>query len=402
MSGKCVVGYALNAKKLRKSSKDATDPDSIAQPIIKPWRGGGLADILENNIDCADGVKFVQWDADVSAESQPIFDVIIHKLTEDVDRMHSSERIHAINCYLAAHPHTIIVDPFSAVHNVTSRLRTSSRLTDLQTRLGGDCPFSQPKYAVIDIGTEPKHVLDVMAQRNIEFPIICKPIEACGTPMSHNMVVIVSAADLGMLSLPCIIQQYYDHNEILFKVYVLGDDVMVFRRKSLPNLRVEKVEKLGELSLELASRRVVPASVSFSHDKSSLESNTKRRRLQESCMNSEAPIRMNEDHHSSEDKTDSTYNYSCSALEHCSCNCFSYLKTTSIRSVAFDSRKVYPTKKDFFASDSDTTGRLAQNDLETTEFAEFETQFTGSQYGVHICKYSIINSFFVSIARLAY
>jgi hypothetical protein len=39
-----------------------------------------------------------------------------------------------------------------------------------------------------------------------------------------------------MLSKPCIIQQYYNHNEKFFKVYVIDNDVMVYERSSLPNL----------------------------------------------------------------------------------------------------------------------------------------------------------------------
>ena len=38
------VGYALNAKKLRKSS-NADEKN----PTKKEWHGGGLADILDNN-----------------------------------------------------------------------------------------------------------------------------------------------------------------------------------------------------------------------------------------------------------------------------------------------------------------------------------------------------------------
>lgn len=46
----------------------------------------------------------------------------------------------------------------------------------------------------------------------------------------------MSPKDLYMLSKPCIIQQYYNHNEKFFKVYVIDNDVMVYERSSLPNL----------------------------------------------------------------------------------------------------------------------------------------------------------------------
>ena len=54
-------------------------------------------------------------------------------------------------------------------------------------------------------------------------------------------VVIVSSADIALVDnyRPCIVQQYFNHDATLFKVYVLGEDVMIYRRKSLPNLSVE-------------------------------------------------------------------------------------------------------------------------------------------------------------------
>jgi hypothetical protein len=41
--------------------------------------------------------------------------VIIHKLTEDIDRKESEEKIAALNAYLKARPKTEIVDSLDAV-----------------------------------------------------------------------------------------------------------------------------------------------------------------------------------------------------------------------------------------------------------------------------------------------
>jgi hypothetical protein len=42
---------------------------------------------------------------------------------------------------------------------------------------------------------------------------------------------------------PCIIQQYRDHSATFFKVYVIENEVMVYRRPSLPDL--ERYTALG-------------------------------------------------------------------------------------------------------------------------------------------------------------
>lgn len=49
-------------------------------------------------------------------------------------------------------------------------------------------------------------------------------------------MVIISKADLHLIDVPCVVQQYHDHDEALYKVYVIDQDVMVFKRQSLPNL----------------------------------------------------------------------------------------------------------------------------------------------------------------------
>ena len=99
----CIVGYALNKKKLRKSGaavSDATDNDinkgvdrdstqtnsHLSSPQSQhqhlQWRGGGLADLLSDKYDTR--VRFQPIDFDMPMEEQPFFHVIIHKLTEDI------------------------------------------------------------------------------------------------------------------------------------------------------------------------------------------------------------------------------------------------------------------------------------------------------------------------------
>ena len=48
--------------------------------------------------------------------------------------------------------------------------------------------------------------------------------------------VVLSVAGFESMTPPFIVQEYRDHNECFYKVYVINDEVMVFRRPSLPNL----------------------------------------------------------------------------------------------------------------------------------------------------------------------
>ena len=116
--------------------------------------------------------------------------MIFHKLTEDIDRKESAEKIGALNAYLASHPKTFIVDPLDAVTKVISRARCCESLANIIKK--SKCiPFTQPRFVLIESGQLDlvNHILLLMAAEGFGFPVICKPLEACGTPNSHRMVL---------------------------------------------------------------------------------------------------------------------------------------------------------------------------------------------------------------------
>lgn len=256
----CRVGYALNEKKMRKSGKSMIHESETCYSSRKDWHGGGLADILTDNVE--NGVLFQPFD--FGSKDQPFFHVIIHKLTEDIERDDSRDKIKSLEMYLQRNPKTVIIDPISSIKRVISRGRTCVLLQELCRDLGGS-PFSQPAFIVSD---HPSNVPALMRAANMRFPVICKPLEACGTPNSHSMVVLVNETGLPLLRCPCVVQQYRDHGGVFYKVYVIGDDVMVFRRPSLPDL-ASVINESPDLvkCVSFDSRYVYPSLSDFFADK---------------------------------------------------------------------------------------------------------------------------------------
>lgn len=277
----CIVGYALNAKKLRKSIKvnnnnnhnvkmssvgssgsyaacssdiysgcggvsssscSSIDMTSTVNKVtinhtttttttttsatpkkdnnnskLHEWHGGGLADILiannnydrdsndntllsssssclENNNNNNNLVKFIHWDYEIPLERQPIVHVIIHKLTEDIDKndYESKQKLLALELYLKKYPSTVIIDTIDSVRKVISRSRTCSYLHQIQLNLQHhQCPFTQPNFVIVNDDDEMNddRILTLLESSQLEFPVICKPLEACGTPKSHDMVI---------------------------------------------------------------------------------------------------------------------------------------------------------------------------------------------------------------------
>jgi len=92
----------------------------------------------------------------------------------------------------------------------------------------------------IDGDYSPTHTRPALADEidnsGLEYPLIAKPLTAAGTKSSHHMGIVLARDGLQRLKTPCLLQEFANHGEKLFKVYVLGESVWVFSRESLPNL----------------------------------------------------------------------------------------------------------------------------------------------------------------------
>lgn len=111
-------------------------------------------------------------------------------------------------------------------------------------------------------------------------------------------MVVVSKADLHLINVPCVIQQYHDHDEGLYKVYVIDQDVMVFRRQSLPNLHLTSSEAVlcsaassAMRSLAFDSRKNYPTYGDFVSGSSEVPSGERKdETVPSSSAKLEAPI----------------------------------------------------------------------------------------------------------------
>jgi inositol-1,3,4-trisphosphate 5/6-kinase/inositol-tetrakisphosphate 1-kinase len=216
-------------------------------------------------------ISFVPVDLNFPLEEQHggNFDAILHKLTEDillsmpetkssqlrnhVDnqridqesaqlvqlREQAVARLHRLERYKEEHPCCCLVDPPENIKVVLCRADIahvlSKCLVGVTTTSG--IPVATPKFYV-SYESDVNHLAAELHQRSFRFPLISKPFTAAGSPESHKMVISLNSNGLKEVQSPCLLQEYANHDAVLHKVYVLGDDVYVFQRSSLPNLPV--------------------------------------------------------------------------------------------------------------------------------------------------------------------
>jgi len=253
-------------------------------------------------------VSFVPIDLDSPLEEQHggKFDVILHKLTEDIlcfskmlqqqrqqrqqneknknsvneevdggiftyhhsnsnnnmnkRQARASQRIQRLSEYKnAVHPACVLVDPPTNILAVMSR---ADMANVLQRCLEGVVTKSgvmarTPWYRVVSedaiLDTEPSaslhqnvtYLANEITKSGIEYPLIAKPLSAAGIKSSHHMGIVLARDGLQRLKTPCILQEYANHGGRIFKVYVLGESVWVFARESLPNLPIGETKHIS-------------------------------------------------------------------------------------------------------------------------------------------------------------
>lgn len=67
----------------------------------------------------------------------------------------------------------------------------------------------------------------------LAFPVIRKPVAACRSKHTHIMCLFYSPEQLSCESFDCILQEFIPHGGVLYKIYVIGDQVSVKVRPSL-------------------------------------------------------------------------------------------------------------------------------------------------------------------------
>lgn len=130
---------------------------------------------------------------------------------------------------------------------------------------------------------------------------------------------------------PCIVQQYYNHDGNFYKAYVIDQDVMVYKRSSLPNL-----------DLNIYTGGI----------------NDSQQQQHDQCIVSKdnsGPIDSTEDKDTNRRNDSNRYDSSEDTVVAASSgNCRK--RKLLFRSVAFDSRCSYPTINDFIDTDTEEYG----------------------------------------------
>lgn len=116
-----------------------------------------------------------------------------------------------------------IMDSLKNQINVGNRLIMADKLTDICKHFDN---LFVPRYVC---ATKLNYCPD------LNFPLICKPNAAFGSSITHDMCIVNNYTDLlnAKLQLPILLQNYHEHNGIIYKVYVIKNNIHVCIKNSI-------------------------------------------------------------------------------------------------------------------------------------------------------------------------
>ena len=211
------VGYALNPKKSRlfdarglftqpspPAAQRTPRPTFTALHVSRPLHAQGPFDVLL--VKLTDAMARALFDGDEEARGL-------------VERMETYGR--QSGC--------VMIDDFQLVRRVLDRRRISELLNAADITVAG-----YPVRAPAAVNVE----LPIAEPISLPFfcPVICKPVQSCGSVSSHTFYILYSVEQLHSLAATgsYIVQQLLPHSGTMYKVYVINAHAFVIPKPSIP------------------------------------------------------------------------------------------------------------------------------------------------------------------------
>jgi hypothetical protein len=148
-----------------------------------------------------------------------------------------SKKLEMLERYINANPRLIIVDPLDEVKKVMDRNILNDVINNGNITCLDRSPIKTPSSILLNSEII-SNWINEPSSISLKFPLICKPVQACGTRDSHQMMILTgpqSVAELLNSNQEWIAQEFLNHNATIYKVYVIGDFCEVTPRLSLPD-----------------------------------------------------------------------------------------------------------------------------------------------------------------------
>ena len=225
--------------------------------IIEHTRSKLMLPKLLEDLNKDGSMEFVVMDMNGDLEQQGPFDVIIHKILEWYN--HGLEtgnaKLKKLLNYVRSCPQMPkVLDPIEETVRLADRFYSMQIMEDCQFVMNGIRVYV-PEFTFLK-KTDSEHVLEILDKKGMDFPVITKPPVTRCDAEAHDMAIIFSEAAVTDINFPCVVQQFVNHNSMLYKVAAVGEQMYICERPSVKNLERSLDDTVYFDSMTVSKRHV--------------------------------------------------------------------------------------------------------------------------------------------------
>lgn len=205
--------------------------------MSKQWKIGVYLDASKKKLcnweECERFAKehsilFLDLDGQTPLSEQGQYDLILCKLTKQIASQSDEAKqvIAHFEQFALSHPLVPFVDPVWSQRCVMSREDMGRVCNEVAKKIAG---MIEIKSALISDGELTDKV------KEFSFPMIGKSTLSGGCSESHEMGVVFNLNNLDRFKRPVLVQEYLNHDGIIFKIFVIGSELSTKVKASLPN-----------------------------------------------------------------------------------------------------------------------------------------------------------------------
>lgn len=183
------------------------------------------------------GIKFVEIRPEAGFDAHVKYDLIIHKSSDYIKGFRRGDKISREvynNLVNNRSINRICLDSPQMVVDIANRF--------WMTKLIDGCRFRTESVNVVVPRWFPiynKKDIEDLADKNLKFPLICKAMCGGDGEGAHAMQLIFNMKQLYELKIiPCIAQEFKNHNGEIVKIFVYGSEFFILTRPSIRNFPV--------------------------------------------------------------------------------------------------------------------------------------------------------------------